>query len=688
MSLDPFDVTVVLTGHREGLLIHRTLRSILRAIDFAVQQGLRCEIVAVLDRPDQVTADYFERVNVPVLRVVEVDHGDPGLARNQGVAEAVGEYIAFIDGDDLVCQKWLGEAFSFAERQRAIGRRSVLHPELNVFFGADWSILTHVDQESTEWSLASLFAANYWTTLAFTRRDDLVAVPYRASSIDSGFAYEDWQWNCSAVSAGMVHKVVPDTWHFLRLKGHGSRNRVAQERNLLIRPSPLFDRLETEFPAMQAAESTVAGCSESAADGALAKIASRPQLFAEWRDLANIEPALFPTLESLRRYRFWQPSVSWTGEIFGRLLRRWGPAPSHVILCEQFARGDDGLAALSHVHALAEAGADVVVVAEEVCPVRIDCYSSGSVRLVEFGKIAGSIDPYWRSQLLARALLQRPPKTVHLIESKLGCDAISSYGPAIASASRIFATIRNGTQSFDVERPACVVSYLDRVAPYLSGFLGESQAILNWLSDTFGFPLDRCHKVYSAQRSPVGSRKPVTPRLAARPRALWLADHGRLACPAMLLQIARLMPEWDFVVFQRHTTDLPWADELNAALLAEENICWAANGDTPENVLADASAFLHTSLVDEFPRVFVDASAAAVPIVAPALRAIGEFIDEETGYPVDDFCSPDAYAARLREVLAEPANTRKRLAKAQRRITKECSWENFIAALQAIDGYL
>src|SRR5690606_19404352 len=114
-----------------------------------------------------------------------------------------------VDGDDLICRNWLADAFAFAEQQRRLGRRPALHPEANIFFGEDSSILLHVDQESPEWSLGSLFAANYWTALVFAGKDDLIAVPYRASAPDIGFGYEDWDWNCLAVAAGLVHKVVP-----------------------------------------------------------------------------------------------------------------------------------------------------------------------------------------------------------------------------------------------------------------------------------------------------------------------------------------------------------------------------------------------------------------------------------------------------------------------------------------------
>ena len=46
------DVSVIVTGHREGILAHRTLRSLGRASRIAREHGLRIEVVGVLDRAD------------------------------------------------------------------------------------------------------------------------------------------------------------------------------------------------------------------------------------------------------------------------------------------------------------------------------------------------------------------------------------------------------------------------------------------------------------------------------------------------------------------------------------------------------------------------------------------------------------------------------------------------------------
>src|SRR4051794_31704595 len=55
----PYDVCVVVTGHREGILAHRTLRSLARAAQIAQAAGVGVEVVCVLDRADIETTETF-----------------------------------------------------------------------------------------------------------------------------------------------------------------------------------------------------------------------------------------------------------------------------------------------------------------------------------------------------------------------------------------------------------------------------------------------------------------------------------------------------------------------------------------------------------------------------------------------------------------------------------------------------
>ena len=72
------------------------VRSVLDEVDVAL------ELIVVDDGNDAPVRSLLAEVCDPRLRVIEIPHGGPAIARNAGVAAATGQYIRFIDADDAV----------------------------------------------------------------------------------------------------------------------------------------------------------------------------------------------------------------------------------------------------------------------------------------------------------------------------------------------------------------------------------------------------------------------------------------------------------------------------------------------------------------------------------------------------------------------------------------------------------
>ena len=74
-----------------------------KAVSSALVQTLSAiEVIVVVDGRDQATCDLLRKVPDPRLRVVVPErHLGNAEARNRGVAEARGEYVAFLDDDDI-----------------------------------------------------------------------------------------------------------------------------------------------------------------------------------------------------------------------------------------------------------------------------------------------------------------------------------------------------------------------------------------------------------------------------------------------------------------------------------------------------------------------------------------------------------------------------------------------------------
>ena len=227
------DISCVVNAHREGNIVFPTLQSVHRSVLAARDCGLDVEIIVVLDRPDRRTSEIAHREITAGVKVHTVDYGDLSDSRNRGVGHCSGKYVAFIDGDDLWCRLWLIDAYLAAEREE---RRVIFHPEYNVYFGSSAAhVFHHVDMEDADYQHESLLRSNYWTALSFARRDLYKEFPYLTNRINDGFGFEDWTWNYETARAGILHKTVAGTSHFVR-KGKSGDSLLALTNRMKALP--------------------------------------------------------------------------------------------------------------------------------------------------------------------------------------------------------------------------------------------------------------------------------------------------------------------------------------------------------------------------------------------------------------------------------------------------------------------
>ena len=232
------DISCVLTLHGEGIKAHPTFCSLDRARRFARQRGVTVELVVVKDKIKPHTERYLAFHGPSAWdKTITTDFGDPGLARNVGVEVSLGRSIFIMDGDDLISENWFYEAHYMGLSDSS----AILHPEVNISFGERVFINYSADQTLESFDPSNIMFENYWTALLIARREVFQENPYKQTSPLGGFGFEDWHWNCEVMSKGYVHRSVPKTAHFIRIKPDG-RNFENNKNNTIIRYPTLFDR--------------------------------------------------------------------------------------------------------------------------------------------------------------------------------------------------------------------------------------------------------------------------------------------------------------------------------------------------------------------------------------------------------------------------------------------------------------
>lgn len=229
------DVTAAVNLHREGSAALPSMISAWRSVEHARAHGINAELLLVLDRSDDSTTRVADRWTSRGARVVHVDVGDLGAARNRAVATCGdSEWIAFLDADDLWGEYWLTAAYTAVLESGGESQHDVWHPAVNIIFGDHHSLLHHVDSSDASFSWARFRLHNQWTALSFVRRSTIEDIPYPRNDLASGFGFEDWSWNEEVLRRGGRHRVVADTCHFIHRSSNPSL--LSQSQHALRTP--------------------------------------------------------------------------------------------------------------------------------------------------------------------------------------------------------------------------------------------------------------------------------------------------------------------------------------------------------------------------------------------------------------------------------------------------------------------
>lgn len=220
--------------------MHSTFRSVALAIDETARMGLAVEWLVVVDSPDQPTREYLQRHLPDNATLIDVEFRDLGAARNRGTDAATGQYVAFIDSDDLWSPNWLTEAHAFAVRQT--DRDFVLHAAFLIYFEGEEHIVIATDSLDPDFSPSALFSVNCWAVSSFAPREIYQRHPFTTVDLDAGFGYEDWHFNCETLAASIQHRLVPDTFQCYRKKTwKESLSSQTDKASCIINANKLFD---------------------------------------------------------------------------------------------------------------------------------------------------------------------------------------------------------------------------------------------------------------------------------------------------------------------------------------------------------------------------------------------------------------------------------------------------------------
>lgn len=371
------------------------------------------------------------------------------------------------------------------------------------------------------------------------------------------------------------------------------------------------------------------------------------------------------------------------GTAYRELRRQIDGKVDIVILVPWLKQGGADLGAIHFANTLHdEFGKRVLVVATEPAESPWAGRLAPGVRFLDAGGAMGNLSQDERRLVLVRLMLQLAPHTIHLMNSRLGWQMVAMHAKALRHTTRLYASLYCDDVSASGQLVGYAQEFLMDCYESLDGVISDNGVVGAEWSRSMGMSQDLFHVV------PFPAREPEQPLLPAMPNArtlLWAGRLDRQKRPDVLLAIAKAMPDWTFDVYGQAV--------MNDGMGAIEELRKAPNvrlrgtfNDFYQVVRPDHLALVYTTQWDGMPNILLEAARAGLPIVAPAVGGIVEFIPRK--WLVPETSDVAAYVEQIHQLADDSALREERRDALAQRVQAGHSWRSFVDAIRCLPSYL
>lgn len=697
--MNKIDLSIIITMHAEGILVHRTLASVRRAAAHLAQQNISYELILHADNPTPATDEYLavhkEHLNDVTLLINHF--GDLGQSRNAAVKKAQGKYITFIDGDDLMSEWWLVKGYQFLELQPY--GQYIAHTEKTIEFGgADALVIKHGEINQETDTLLSVFA-NRWNSIIMAPRPLLLEEPYTPNS--PGFGYEDWHFNCRMIARGIHNVLIPETVIFVRRKESNSEWLRQIQSRAVLRANPLFsfDRIRKIEMLSNDAEAGTAGVAITppmskkqklkakaapiikkspgaerylrklygltrkaahTAHNTLAETSVPSWLQQEWRAMHSIDKQVFPSehlLKHIPTYDSLTPDHYKTGEAFKKIIdRTTNNSYDYIIFVPWLMRGGADLIAIYYANEIKKLRANKNVLVVATLPQDSPWAAKlENVDFIPFGTLTEGLGIEVQYRLLEQLIENSGATHLHIINSELAYNFAYSHEQYIKSTDK---TVIATSFSQSTDESGRIFGYSHTHVPKIydltTCITSDNQAVIDMWANEYGFNPAKL----LLHRQPVFTPKlkyPDRPVIRKKLHVLWAARLSPEKQPELVAQIAKLIKDHDITIdMYGHVDEGFNTDFLNTL---PSNVHYKGGYDGFFTLpLEKYDAYLYTSLFDGMPNAILEAAAAKLSIVSSGVGSIPSFItDKQDGIIVTDLTDPHPYANALITLSKDPS---------------------------------
>lgn len=701
------DLSAVVTVHDEGLVAHKTMRSVFEALEKVRAAGYSYEIIVHIDNGDETTIKYFERYkNHKEIRIFENKFGDTAPSRNYSLKRAQGKYAAFLDGDDLISSNWYIEALEMLEKS---SDDIIVHPEAILTFGVDQPNVLTLQGDSCKDDPLILLGENRWGSVLVASTKLLRENLYRI--LGGGYGHEDYVFNINTLEKGIQHRIVPKTVLFYR-RSETSRLSTGNLHNVTIPYAEMFDferisklemggNIKRQYTLKErayktykkirdndrinyfitpVAKLTLKILNRNKNGGASGKVPDF--VVEEWIKINHIETLLYPHEKVLNSVQVYDAKEYLSvGRAYYKIAKNIRFRPNYVFLVPWVVRGGADKVLFNYIKALKEIHPEwhftvIATIAEKHTWVgELPDY----VDFIDFGRAALPLVPDMQDKLMTRLITQLGCHNLHIINSEYAYMWVKRHEELIANHYNLYVSLFAWEYVWDSNMKG-VFGYdnprLFEIIDVVKTVFTDNEAMIKYSIQQNAFDESKFRVHYQ----PISDMTLADVRRSGDDRKLRILWAGRVAAvklPELVAEIGKHVnaKNVEIDVFGEINKDVD-GDVFNG--ISAVKYCGAYDGFKSIKT-DDYDLLLYTSLTDGMPNVVLEAAAAGLPIIASNDGGVGEFvINKKTGILVKDYLDYKPYVDAIEFARKNLDLMRKYAKNAQELLAKRHSWEKFI----------
>ena len=685
-SQTPIDISVVITAHNEGLIAHKTMLSVFDAIKKLTTHDIAYEIIVSIDNGTLETIQYFEQYkNRDDFQVILASFKDLSASRNNATQKASGEYISFLDADDLVSDDWLINAYNLIKANSD----TIVHPEYSITFGDDNLIWRKRNSEDIVYDTLCLIDNNLWDSPCMAARTTLLTYAYHPNG--NGFGYEDKQFNCQTLAGDVKHLIAPKTLLFVRRKISGSMLRQASADLVSVAPNELlaYERISKlpliEFinkaeltPAKSTAKSFVRHTLQKSKHVAI-KVHRRAQrydiyttavkplrearqsriinnlnerypewMLDAWRKIHKIDNQIFPSKELLKNVPWYNAENISPGIKYAQLVQEFTKKPDTLFFVPHLIKGGADMLFINYPTELSKIHPDwhIAMLQTEAKESVWRDKVSKNIDFINLHDIFRGIDIDTQYRLLATLLTQNQIKRVIIGNSQLAYDFVGRYQALIKTLDVAVYCFAFGEEFDDEGRLwGHIHTGIPKIYPAIHRIITDNHNTVNKLQKEYSFSADKFRVHYQPTMAVV---KPTTDNNNRPIRILWASRVCKQKRPDLLKAISNQLDTKDYIIDAYGQLE----EGLTVNYFSDSRVRYKGSFNGSESLPTDKyDIFLYTSEGDGVPNVLQEMTAAGLPIVASNVGGIREFVmTGKTGMLVDDHESINDYVLAIKQL--------------------------------------